>query len=174
MTSYLYFFSSGDRIKIGVSTNVERRRKDVGAQLPQVPSCLGFIEGDYSLERYVHGLLAEYRLSGEWFSDTPRVREVLTVLLEKGPSAINYKGRPPRPPSAFVPTAPTEENRRKALHLALSSLWPENTAERLAEYAEVDLTTAEAWLAGEEEIPRLVMNALGFELMQFFMAVRRE
>lgn len=72
MPDHLYVMQASDgRIKIGRSSNPEKRRSDLeGASGLRVWVCAVF-EGRGHEERRIHSECAEYRLLGEWFHNTP-------------------------------------------------------------------------------------------------------
>jgi hypothetical protein len=80
MTGHVYFAKAGDRIKIGFSTNVERRLRALGTGSPQVIQLLGVMPGSKRLERTIHDDLKAHRQHREWFTDCPAVRETLSRL----------------------------------------------------------------------------------------------
>ncbi len=95
MTQHVYFARAGDRIKIGVSRNVAKRLKDVGAHLLEDIVLLGTIVGSDRLERAIHARLKAHRVKNEWFADCPEVRSVVALLLDGGAAAIGFDDTPP-------------------------------------------------------------------------------
>lgn len=67
---YVYFFQRSDKaIKIGLSHNVEKRRRVIeGSTGPLVQ--LAVISGDRGVERNLHWLYRKSRMHGEWFYPT--------------------------------------------------------------------------------------------------------
>lgn len=65
--SVVYFLRAGDLIKIGVSTDVKRRRELIqnahGAQVELVAA----IQGDRTHEGMLHAVMTPYRVQGEWY-----------------------------------------------------------------------------------------------------------
>ena len=82
---YLYMFKCGDgRYKIGVSVDVERRRK----QLDNRPYPVTIVAASakpfrraFEIEDYLHGLLDEDNLSGEWFAIDDERAELIAELV---------------------------------------------------------------------------------------------
>ena len=68
----VYFFKSGDKIKIGKSKNVENRFNAIKTSCPDPVVNLGFLEVEDSskLEMDLHELFGEKRSFGEWFEIT--------------------------------------------------------------------------------------------------------
>lgn len=62
-------------IKIGYTTNWDKRRHHIRTQAKQHGTLLGFLNGGRDLERIMHHNFAKYRDHGEWFSD-----EILPVV----------------------------------------------------------------------------------------------
>ena len=172
MTTYLYFFHAAPyRIKIGVSSNVNRRLRDVGLHLPEMPVLIGAVEGGYALEKHVHGLLGEHRLNGEWFDDCPKVRTVMTRLLEGGPGAINFKPRPKAERTPFTPQVKTPEEFAAMYKRLAALMWPDDPVGGFAELSEADLSQAAAWLDGAEEIPKLVRAAMAIAVVTHALSI---
>jgi hypothetical protein len=80
MTGHVYFAKAGDRIKIGFSTNVEKRLRALGTGSPQAIQLLGVMPGSKRLERTIHEDLKAHRQHREWFTDCSAVREALSRL----------------------------------------------------------------------------------------------
>lgn len=60
------------RIKIGTTTNLKRRFRDLQRhpQLREVAlAMLGYIDGGRSVERLIHEKFKAHRITGEWFDD---------------------------------------------------------------------------------------------------------
>ncbi len=68
-STHLYVLSCGNRLKIGVTGNIEQRIKKLSTGNPDVIK-LEYIEERYKphkAEKYLHRQLQAYRVSGEWF-----------------------------------------------------------------------------------------------------------
>jgi hypothetical protein len=74
----VYFFRSGDRVKIGISDRVQSRLYSVRTSCPE-PVVLVWVEECRSRkaalhrERELHLSFAAYRLRGEWFQWCPEI-----------------------------------------------------------------------------------------------------
>jgi hypothetical protein len=79
----IYFIEYAGRIKVGYASNVERRLGELKTAIPSFVR-LGSMEGTRGHERTIHNSLAEYREDGEWFTDCPEVRAVLTRAMLDG------------------------------------------------------------------------------------------
>jgi hypothetical protein len=69
----VYVIRLGDRIKVGFSQNYKRRLRD----LPHEEIITIFPRCTVTHERHLHGLLAKWRVTGEWFKDCPEVRAII-------------------------------------------------------------------------------------------------
>lgn len=68
MTDYVYAIFCDNFVKIGVSNDPKKRAGKVSADCPHGVRLLGYVEGGYELETFLHGQFAQYRVKGEWFS----------------------------------------------------------------------------------------------------------
>lgn len=74
-SGFVYLFRFGDTTyyKIGVSVDVENRRKSIDSSSPlpiHMEACL-YSESPYQLEKALHRALDQYRRNGEWFELSP-------------------------------------------------------------------------------------------------------
>ncbi len=91
MTSYVYFISdSSGSIKIGFSANPAERLIGLKVGTTCDLKLLGFVEGSRSQEKQLHAFLADYRINGEWFDDTPAVRGLMDRVLGAGLEASGF------------------------------------------------------------------------------------
>lgn len=83
--SYVYAIQAGSDgpIKIGRSLDVKKRRYALQISSPIPLSILCSFEESRCSERALHRQLAEYRLSGEWFQNHPRVLDALAAAKAK-------------------------------------------------------------------------------------------
>lgn len=67
---HVYFFATSDErfVKIGWSSDIRRRFKDIQASHPQPLIFLGAVEGPRSTETGWHRYHRDHRVSGEWFT----------------------------------------------------------------------------------------------------------
>jgi hypothetical protein len=91
----VYFVECSGRIKIGFSSKVEERMKQIATTAPAELKLLATIEGSIRLEKAIHRHLAEHRLTREWFRDCQPVRETIGALVALGPSVIGFVEREP-------------------------------------------------------------------------------
>ncbi|MCU7490075.1 MAG: GIY-YIG nuclease family protein [Ignavibacteria bacterium] len=66
---FIYMMKSGKYYKVGLSCDVERRKKEIGLKLPEEPKLIHKIETDdtFGIEKYWHRRFVEKRKNGEWF-----------------------------------------------------------------------------------------------------------
>lgn len=63
----VYFVRTRERIKIGMSTNVDERLKALSTMCPTPLELLAVVEGAHAEESQLHRRFAHLRLHGEWF-----------------------------------------------------------------------------------------------------------
>jgi hypothetical protein len=66
--SVLYFARVDDRIKIGWTSDVERRMREIFKLTKCRPALLGTVPGDKPDELALHSRFAAHRIVGEWFA----------------------------------------------------------------------------------------------------------
>ena len=67
MTGFCYAMLSGETVKIGWSSAPALRVSKVRSDTPADVRLVGFVESTAEQEREIHGLLAPWRVFGEWF-----------------------------------------------------------------------------------------------------------
>ena len=79
---YIYFIQQGDDgpIKVGYSTNPEKRLKTLSTASPHSLHLLKVVEGDETLEKRIHTRFAEIRLGGEWLQATQDLLDFIESL----------------------------------------------------------------------------------------------
>jgi hypothetical protein len=67
--TYIYFIqiSPNGPIKIGLSNDVEKRRRNLTCAIPYDLNILGYIGGNQSLEKKLHKKFKTHYIRGEWF-----------------------------------------------------------------------------------------------------------
>lgn len=93
--TWLYLMACSDTIfKVGIATNVERRRADLQACCPipiNIVRTVHYNSRLYALlaERTAHSLLAKHRLHGEWFHCERRhIGKVISLVKAEMPKLI--------------------------------------------------------------------------------------
>lgn len=78
----IYFVAAPGRIKIGYTTQPERRLATLQAVDMEQLESLGTIPGTRGLEGLLHARVDAYRIKGEWFLDCAEVRQLVDDALE--------------------------------------------------------------------------------------------
>lgn len=71
----VYFVQFGDRIKIGYTTNLDRRMEAVPND-----KILALVAGSMADERKYHAKFDDIRITGEWFANDPRLTDFIKTL----------------------------------------------------------------------------------------------
>lgn len=72
----VYFILNGpDRVKIGFSKAVRKRRSDLQIGSPTAHKIYYVTPGDRQLENDLHRLFNQFRINGEWFLFAPAIRK---------------------------------------------------------------------------------------------------
>ena len=98
----LYFVGNQNAIKIGFSSQVERRLRAFAIGNPGKIELLGSVRGSLEDEAALHEHLAQYRVCGEWFADCSAVRETIAKVVSYGgvPQAgLSCRRKRTRPPT---------------------------------------------------------------------------
>src|ERR1044072_400641 len=67
----VYFMWDGERIKIGFSCNVDRRKDELEAQYQRRMSIIHAIRGNRIVEAFLHRRFDRFSLGDEWFVPAP-------------------------------------------------------------------------------------------------------
>lgn len=80
--AHTYFIQRQDGpVKIGAAVDVFQRMAALQTASPEPLRLIGvIILGGYRMERYLHGLLADDRIGGEWYAPTQRVLDAAYCL----------------------------------------------------------------------------------------------
>ena len=93
MTGYIYAMVSGDKCKIGWSSNPRARVSKVRSDTPADVRLVGYIPGTIEDECAIHTDLLEWRAFGEWFRLEGAVVEFVESVRGKG-DALAQKTSP--------------------------------------------------------------------------------
>lgn len=75
---YVIGNKSKDVCKIGISTNPDKRLKQLQTGCPYKLSILAIVKGmDYESERNLHKRYSEYRINGEWFRIRGEIKKLI-------------------------------------------------------------------------------------------------
>jgi hypothetical protein len=77
---YIYVVQVGGRIKIGRTTNVEKRLETLRTGNADQVSLLAAAPGHVSIERLIHDRFAYCRFNGEWYSPEPELITFIRLL----------------------------------------------------------------------------------------------
>ncbi len=77
-----YFIKAGNFVKIGCSTDPEKRLRAIQTGNPHKCELLYSIynEDMFEMEQWVQMELKKYHIRGEWYRLTPKVREYITLV----------------------------------------------------------------------------------------------
>jgi len=92
--SKVYFIEAVglQRIKIGVSTNVGRRRRQLECSSPAKLVLIGCISGTTITERYLHLAFRAWRVNREWFDFAADLQRIVYEILAGG-HALDITGQ---------------------------------------------------------------------------------
>jgi hypothetical protein len=94
MKTYFIFNATAETVKIGRSTDPQRRLKDLQCASSSELAMLGVFEED--IEKRLHEELKDYRVSGEWFTWTEPVRAAIRSLKITGLPPVKDLREPSR------------------------------------------------------------------------------
>jgi hypothetical protein len=78
----MYFIAGAGLIKIGISTNVTARFRAIRNSSPVPVELLGHCRGSTATEGLMHSRFSGLRQHGEWFKDTPELRDEIARRLK--------------------------------------------------------------------------------------------
>jgi hypothetical protein len=76
-TSYVYFITDGEAIKIGKADKPKSRLSGLQTSHHKPLRFLATMPGGAELERELHGVFAQFRIRGEWFKDCREIRDFI-------------------------------------------------------------------------------------------------
>lgn len=149
MMQEIYFANCGpiQKIKIGIARNATQRVRQLGIEIGHPLELIGLVEGTRHTEKSIHNTLRQWRSEGEWFHDVPQVRATIQNCFN------NFKQIAPRPATRYT-----------AFATICRALWPEKTAEKLAELSGSSPRSTVRWLTGEHDPPAIIIAAIVNEI----------
>jgi hypothetical protein len=170
----VYFIQakSGGPIKIGVTTDIQDRRKALQSSHPEELVVLAHRPGDEVSEMALHRKLTRYRLKGEWFEDCAEVRVEVAAALE------HPQVEPSRAPARAVVgrKGPDHDFMLETFVFALKTEFDSkpNRHREIGHLSGVSSRTAELWLQGKSmpHTANLIQFARNNRAMRaWFMAI---
>ena len=104
MSIYFYHLKESNKVKIGCSTNIPQRIKQLNTAIHEQGELIRVIEEqDFGAEKWLHGYFKKYRSKGEWFDFT---NEMLTVELPENIRSdfMKYKHLAINKHGCFIPS----------------------------------------------------------------------
>ena len=89
-SDHLYFIQGKDSIKIGRSNDVLRRLSQLQVSSPTKLEIIRVFYGRGCYEFTAHWAFQHIRINGEWFHDTPEIRNFIELLSQNSEIAANY------------------------------------------------------------------------------------
>lgn len=79
---YIYFLHAKEvrRIKIGFTTNLNARLRELKMGSPTELILFNYVRGTFHLEQVLLGVFAKYRLHGEWFESSEDIIKFVEKL----------------------------------------------------------------------------------------------
>ena len=76
----IYIIKSGDKIKIGKTSNMDKRLMAYKTHNPDI-HLIKTYDYDDSLEQYLHNYYKDYRITGEWFNILDKIDDLDKIVL---------------------------------------------------------------------------------------------
>jgi hypothetical protein len=76
----VYFIGSGDAIKIGYSTDLQKRIADLKTGAAADIELLDYARAGRDVERELHSILASERIRGEWFKASDKTEDIMDLI----------------------------------------------------------------------------------------------
>jgi hypothetical protein len=144
----IYFATSGGRIKIGVSRDVEKRLRGIDIHLPEPIMLLGAVAGSIPTEKLIHERLKPHHIRGEWFRICPETLALASEYLNKPQRDWIFVSRLlPQ----LAPPKRAKSPRIAAVMAKARQLWPHKTAEHIAAATDSSIRSANYWLSGKRD-----------------------
>lgn len=128
---YVYFISSGDRIKIGTTTQLSARLDTLKREFGESLQVLKTTKGGHQLEALFHQMFGQERTDGEWFRRSDRLLQFIEQLPIHVPS-----------------------NRRTSNYgYKVSFNLPDMTLRQLNAVSGIPVSTLHGWISGKVAAP---------------------
>lgn len=168
----IYVLRSRDLYKIGFSSNLGQRVRDIMDAVPGAVEFVGHMPGGMDVEAHLHGQFEADRFSGEWFSTSSRIEAFIGACLvkdmpaapaERAPGSYRAEGERAelsnRVRRACAFAWPEQNHQQRILRMAEEIGWGERRARSVYHCERYTLLASEApaldrWLA-EWERPEL-------------------
>lgn len=76
-SSFVYFISDGEHVKIGLSRQPRKRLSSLQTGHPKRLNIVGLMPGGAEDEFQLHGRFRDHRVKGEWFRDCSEIRDFI-------------------------------------------------------------------------------------------------
>lgn len=76
----VYFLEAPGAFKIGFSTHLYKRLADLRTSSAVKITLYDYVLGDRRLEKELHRILASERMSGEWFADSDKTVDLISLI----------------------------------------------------------------------------------------------
>ncbi|MGJ7042107.1 mRNA-degrading endonuclease YafQ of YafQ-DinJ toxin-antitoxin module [Shinella sp. BE166] len=78
-SSFVYFISDGEHVKIGLSRQPRKRLSSLQTGHPKRLNIVGLMPGGAEDEFQLHGRFRDHRVKGEWFRDCSEIRDFIAL-----------------------------------------------------------------------------------------------
>lgn len=118
----IYVLRYGDLLKIGYSSQLEKRVYDIMQGIPGEVTFVGHMPGDREVEAHLHDAFSAHRFSGEWFRASPELEAFCSTVLIKdmplvAPAARVHGSRSPEAAGAL-------QDAKRRLRAYAAHSWP--------------------------------------------------
>ena len=80
----IYFIKCNSFIKIGFSTNIKKRMRNLKVSNPYPLKCIAWFKGTKSDERDLHVMFEEFHVTGEWFKYNKPIKDYIKLERKRG------------------------------------------------------------------------------------------
>lgn len=147
----VYFIADDvGRLKIGVAADPHERLRYLQVGCAGRLRLIGSLPGSFDLERHLHGLFADLRLTGEWFIASRELLKEVERLCASVPQPQVHQVASSRPSKQ----GEAAERRAMIVRIAdhLRSIHPSRTADNVAADTGLATDTIRKWL-GHQSLP---------------------